>query len=425
MCFVAMICVFGVLAAKNFSLVSGGVIEFFAPGVDATISNATLSGVSKKDGSGAMSTFTVTPEMTTTQIEALDGYKTWSGIKLLFDDESEGRATLSFTITNNSQKQTENIMVEVSSNTTQTDPIQVVECADFCINPGTSHKFTIGIDVVDMQNSSKINDFKLTVALKILKASDVLSVTEQKNTNGLTFSTNATTKTATLTYCTNPTQGASLAVDIPAVVKDDYGTIYSVVDLRNGAGPFESVSANLTSVTLPSTLTKIGQNTFLNCSALTGNLIIPKGVTEIGSSAFRGCGKLTGGLVIPNGIKKIEADTFLNCVGLSGNLVIPYSVITIGSFAFASCGFTGDLIIPDSVTLIENSAFESCDNLSGNLYISKNITTISNSVFRDCKNLSGNLTLLDNITTIEQYAFYNCSGFDGELVISNSVTSLG
>ena len=102
---VGAMCVFGVYAVSNFSLVSGGTIKFIAPGIDATISNATLVGLTPKDGSGQMSTFTITPDMTTTQIEALAGYKTWSGIHLLFDDESEGIGTISFTITNNSEKQ--------------------------------------------------------------------------------------------------------------------------------------------------------------------------------------------------------------------------------------------------------------------------------------------------------------------------------
>ena len=72
LCIGAM-CVFSVYAIKNFSLVSGGVIKFVAPGIDATISNATLTGLSKKSGSGQMSTFTITPDMTESQIQALAG----------------------------------------------------------------------------------------------------------------------------------------------------------------------------------------------------------------------------------------------------------------------------------------------------------------------------------------------------------------
>ena len=57
MCLIFALGVFCVFAVKNFSLVSGGVIEFVAPGVNATISDATLTGVSKKTGSGTMSSF--------------------------------------------------------------------------------------------------------------------------------------------------------------------------------------------------------------------------------------------------------------------------------------------------------------------------------------------------------------------------------
>ena len=84
----------------------GGKIKFIAPGIDATISSATLTGMSKEDGSGQMNSFTVVPTMTESEITALDGYKSWSGLKLLFTDESEGVATISFNVTNNSSKNT-------------------------------------------------------------------------------------------------------------------------------------------------------------------------------------------------------------------------------------------------------------------------------------------------------------------------------
>ena len=191
LCMIVALGVFCVFAVKNFSLVSGGKIEFVAPGVNATISNATLTGISKKTGSGEMSEFTVTSAMTVEQIEALDGYKSWSGIKLLFDDESEGQASISFTITNNSTKSIENIMVELSTNTSNSSPIQATPSADFCIVPGENHTFTIGLNVADLEASSKLSDFRLTVELRIIKPSEVMSQAEHLQTTGLNFTTNS------------------------------------------------------------------------------------------------------------------------------------------------------------------------------------------------------------------------------------------
>jgi hypothetical protein len=49
---------------------------------------------------------------------------------------------------------------------------------------------------------------------------------------------------------------------------------------------------SLTSVTIPNSVTSIGQQTFYNCSSLT-SVTIPNSVTSIGESAFRDCGSLT------------------------------------------------------------------------------------------------------------------------------------
>ena len=81
--FALMMC--GIFAVKNFEVKSGGTIEFIAPGISATISSANLSGMTKKATSGQMSEFSITKDMSESQITELDGYKSWSNISLLFD----------------------------------------------------------------------------------------------------------------------------------------------------------------------------------------------------------------------------------------------------------------------------------------------------------------------------------------------------
>ena len=76
---ICMICAFGafcVYALKNITLNSGGQIRFVAPGVSATISNATLTGLTKESGSGTMSTFTTTSTMTFTGNGIMTNYST-------------------------------------------------------------------------------------------------------------------------------------------------------------------------------------------------------------------------------------------------------------------------------------------------------------------------------------------------------------
>ena len=182
LCMIVALGVFCVYAVQNFSFNAGGSIKFIAPGINATISNATLTGISKESGSGQMSEFTITPSMTEEQIQALDGYKSWTGLKLLFDENSDGKAKLSFDITNNSSKAIENIMVELSTNTSNSSPVVVTPSADFCIVPGASHTFDIAISVSNTNIDANLDDFNVVVKLGIIKPDQVLSQAEHQQT---------------------------------------------------------------------------------------------------------------------------------------------------------------------------------------------------------------------------------------------------
>jgi hypothetical protein len=64
------------------------------------------------------------------------------------------------------------------------------------------------------------------------------------------------------------------------------------------------------------------------------SVTIPNSVTTIGESAFRGC-SLTS-VTIPNSVTTIEGDAFNSCSSLT-SVTIPNSVTTIGGSAFAHC----------------------------------------------------------------------------------------
>lgn len=81
-CFVLSACLISVFAAKNVDINSLGKIEFIAPGVSVTVSEATLSNIYKKEGSGEMKSFTITSDMSEGEIASLEGVRSWNGIKL-------------------------------------------------------------------------------------------------------------------------------------------------------------------------------------------------------------------------------------------------------------------------------------------------------------------------------------------------------
>ena len=72
----------------------------------------------------------------------------------------------------------------------------------------------------------------------------------------------------------------------------------------------------LTSITIPNSVTSIGNNAFGGCSGLTGALTIPNSVTSIGGAAFASCSGLTS-VTIGSGVTNIGGAAFYNCTGLT------------------------------------------------------------------------------------------------------------
>ena len=138
----------------------------------------------------------------------------------------------------------------------------------------------------------------------------------------------------------------------------------------------------------------IGDYAFKNCSDLT-SLTLPSSVTRIGDYAFYNCSGLTS-LTLPSSVTRIGDYAFYNCSGLT-SLTLPSSVTSIGEFAFRYCSGLTSLTIPSGVTSIGMSAFEYCSSLTS-------------------------LTLPSSVNEIGIYAFHGCSGLTS-LTLPSSVTS--
>ena len=213
------------------------------------------------------------------------------------------------------------------------------------------------------------------------------------------------------------------------------------------------------SVTIPDSVTSIGNSAFHTCTHLT-SVTIGNGVTNIGSEAFCYCYDLRE-VSIGNSVTSIGNEAFNGCTGLT-SITIPDSVTIIGSHAFSACTGLASITIPDSVTSIGSGAFYRCTKLTG-ITIPDSVTCIGATAFYCCTGLTsvyyaGDLAgwcgisfsgsdanpltyahnlyidnqlvttetfiIPDDVTSIGGYAFSGCSGFTS-ITISDSVTSIG
>ena len=119
--------------------------------------------------------------------------------------------------------------------------------------------------------------------------------------------------------------------------------------------------SSLTNITIPDSVTNIGETVFWNCISLT-SINIPDSVTSIGTSAFSSCSGLKS-VTIGSGVTSIGEGAFRYCSGLT-SIEIPDSVTNIGVQAFYSCTSLTSIIIGSGVTSIGGSSFFNCNSLS-------------------------------------------------------------
>ena len=152
-------------------------------------------------------------------------------------------------------------------------------------------------------------------------------------------------------------------------------TTYSVTSI--GGHAFRGCSTRLASVTIPNSVTSIGDEAFLNCNGIT-SVTIPNSVTNIGDAVFQHCYGLTR-VTIGNGVTSIGGNAFYDCSSLA-SVVIGNSVTSIGENAFKGCSALASVVIPNSVTSIEWAAFSGCSGLTS-VEIPNSVTSIGNEAF--------------------------------------------
>ena len=176
-----------------------------------------------------------------------------------------------------------------------------------------------------------------------------------------------------------------------------------------------------------------GHKLYLNNELVT-DLVIPDTVTEIKYCAFMGCSPLKS-VTIPEGVTKIGRLAFYYCTGLE-SITIPSTLAEIhDDRVFQNCNALKEVHISDvaawcAVSFPNNSSnplyyagnLYLGDNLITELVIPKTVTTIKQYVFYNAKCLT-KVTISDGATSIGYNAFANCTGLK-YLALPDSITSI-
>ena len=210
----------------------------------------------------------------------------------------------------------------------------------------------------------------INICLTLIALCWTMAIQAQTATvDGVNYSLNADTKTATVTAST-----ATGDVVIPEKIIVD-GVEYSVTSI--GFWAFAECKA-LTSVDMPS-VTSIGDGAFNGCSSL-ASVDMPL-VTSIGDGAFNGCSSLAS-VDMPL-VTSIGSVAFWVCSSLT-SVAMPL-VTSIGVQAFENCSSLTTVTMP-SVTSIGDGAFHGCPII--NLSLPATLTSIGNSCFTDSREIT-------------------------------------
>ena len=285
---------------------------------------------------------------------------------------------------------------------------------------------------------------------------------------------------AQFTYTTNMS-GENSGITITGY--DGPGGAETIPETINGL-PVNSIEiaafigSGLTSLTIGTNLTYVGDGAFDTCTSLTtiavdasnsvysslGGVLFNKSQTTL----LQYPGGRTGDYTIPSTVASIGYGAFGDCIGVT-SVTIPASVTNIVSFSLSGCtslttitveasnavysslggvlfnksqtlliqypgGQAGDYTIPNTVTSIEDYAFFECNALT-NITIPTTVTSIGNPAFTTCTSLTtitvdssnavysslGGVLFNKSQTLLIQYP----GGQAGDYTIPNTVTSIG
>lgn len=247
-------------------------------------------------------------------------------------------------------------------------------------------------------------------SLAILSAL-LLNAAIEINSNGTTFYYEINNEKQLATLVASEGEPYSGVVDIPESIEHN-GQNYDVATIAEKA--FFNCK-NLTEISIPRTVTKIGGHAFKGCDQLrtvnynANNCVSAASISgKTISSAFEDCKSITT-LNLGGDVVIIPEYLFWGCTGLT-EITIPENVQQISGAAFIDCGAISKVTI-NAIRCIKMTSDNNRPAFVGapitTVVFGELATTIPDLAFNGCKTLTS-ITIPENITHIGGAAFGNC-----------------
>ncbi len=256
---------------------------------------------------------------------------------------------------------------------------------------------------------------------------------------------------------------------VSSVFTDDYAKITNAIVTDGSANIPSSMFSGctqLSSVTIPSTVTNIESKAFADCTNLdtvriadlaawcgiafgsfdanplyyakhlfvngteVKDLVVPDGVVTIRKYAFRGFSGLLS-VTLPDSVKSVGGAVFRGCANLA-SADLGKGLKLLGGTSFADCPALASVSVPNTVTTVDTGAFSGCtaiatatfpgrlspqtlfpDSWSGirTAAFAEGTEWVTNSVFEGCTALT-DITVPSSVTNMGSKAFHGCTALD-------------
>ncbi|MDR3264115.1 MAG: leucine-rich repeat protein [Clostridiales bacterium] len=169
--------------------------------------------------------------------------------------------------------------------------------------------------------------------------------------------------------------------------------------------------------TVPNSVVSIEDYAFSSSKNLK-EVILPNTLTDIGNGTFSST--CLEKIILPNTVTSIGDDFFSSC-WLLKEITLPNTLESIGIGAFSGCNSLTEIALPNTLTNIGDSAFSGCINLE-KITLPNALTSIAFNVFSHCTGLT-EVTLPNTLTAIGGNAFSNCTSL-AEIILPNTLESI-